>query len=190
MLLPRKAYWIWYHFLKCSLCCSFFLDRSVGFGWFLHYFLLPSHLPFHSAPPFLVLYHSTRRRVTGTSTLWLLHCLCYEIEETLLKKNSRYCGILANSHYDFKLLLGRTRPSKITKNSHHFCLQFAIFFCWYLFHLSTKTLGYDSSPLQKGKFGNTWRPLCLGALKMTVILVLRGQIWVRLLKVTVWGFEF
>ena len=128
MFLPRKPYWIWYHFLKCSLCCSFFLDRSVGFGWFLHYFLLPSHLPSHSAPPFLVLYHSTRRRVTGTSTLCLLHCLCYEIEETLFKRNSRYCGILANSHYDFKFLLGRTRPSEITKNSHHFCPQFAIFF--------------------------------------------------------------
>ena len=28
--------------------------------------------------------------------------------------------------------------------------------------MSTKTLGYDSSPLQKGKFGNTWRPLSLG----------------------------
>ena len=44
--------------------------------------------------------------------------------------------------------------------------------------MSTKTLGYDSSPLQEGKFGNTWRPLCLWALKMTVILDLRGQIWV------------
>ena len=53
--------------------------------------------------------------------------------------------------------------------------------------MSTKTLGYDSSPLQKGKFGNTWRPLCLWALKMTVMLDLGAAAEGNSIRIRVFG---